>query len=70
MENKTPSLYKFKVTVIEDFAAQQPFQVYVDYSGKSDFFERLVIVAKRDRVLLTGRPAPFTMKLLFKTKYL
>ena len=70
MENKTPPLYKFKVTVKEDFAAQQPFQVYVDYSGKSDFFERLVKVAKKDRVLLTGRPAPFTMKLFFRTKYL
>lgn len=70
MENKTTPLYKFKVIVKEDVAAEQPFHVHVDYYGKSDFFERLVTIAKRDRVLLTGRPAPFTMKLLFRTKYL
>ncbi|SOC21824.1 hypothetical protein SAMN05880501_11369 [Ureibacillus xyleni] len=70
MENKTTKLYEFRVMVEEDLAAQLPYQVYVNFLGESEFYERLVAVAKRDRVLLTGRPAPFMMKLLFKTKYL
>jgi len=70
MENKTSSLYDFQVVVEENLTAQEPYRVYVNFSGDATFFERLVTVAKKDRVLFTGRPAPFTMKLLFRTKYL
>lgn len=70
MKIKTTPLFEFRVIVEEDLTAQLPFQVYVNFSGDPEFYEKLVLVAKKDRVLLTGRPAPFTMKLLFRTKYL
>jgi len=70
MENKTSPIYGFQVKVAEDHTAQKPYRVYVNFSGDPAFYERLVSVAKRDRVLFTGRPAPFTMKFLFRTKYL
>lgn len=70
MENKTTPLYEFQIIVLEDSTTQFPYEVYVNFLGDTEFFESLVAVAKRDRVLLTGRPAPFIMKLLFRTKYL
>ncbi len=56
--------------VQEDQSAELPYRVYVDYIGDLDFYEKLIGIASRDRVLFTGRPAPITMKWLFKTNYL
>ncbi|MDN4492831.1 hypothetical protein [Ureibacillus aquaedulcis] len=69
MVNTTPK-YEFEIIVQEDLNAESPYRVYVEYFGDSDFYEKLIEIARRDRVLFTGRPAPITMKWLFKTNYL
>ncbi|BDH63561.1 hypothetical protein CD30_18545 [Ureibacillus massiliensis 4400831 = CIP 108448 = CCUG 49529] len=67
---KFKTLFEFQIFVEEDTTSTNPYQVNVIFSGDFDFYEQLILVAKRDKVVLTGRPAPFTMKLLFRTKYL
>ncbi|MCM3387122.1 hypothetical protein M3649_03120 [Ureibacillus chungkukjangi] len=69
MKNNTAA-YEFKVMVEEDQNAELPYRVYVNYIGDSEFYEKLIKVANRDQVLFTGRPAPFTMRWIFKTNYL
>ncbi|MFC7685018.1 hypothetical protein [Ureibacillus sp. GCM10028918] len=64
------TLYEFKIIVQEDQNAELPYRVYVDYLGDLDFYEKLIEIAGRDHVLFTGRPAPITMKWIFKTNYL
>ena len=70
MEDNTKPLYRFHVINEEEPSAQYPFQVKVNFSGDLAFINDLLQSSKRDRVLLTGRTAPFTMRLLFGTKYL
>ena len=70
LENKLAPLYEFKITVEEDQNAQNPYRVYIDFIGDTAFYEKLIYVANRDQVLFTGRPAPITMKWIFKTQYL
>jgi len=70
MESTIAPLYEFKVVVEENQNAQLPYRVYVEFLGDHDFYEKLIMVAKRDCVLFTGRPAPITMKWIFKTNYL
>ena len=67
---KSTKEYELKVIVQEDQKAKLPYRVFVEYKGDLDFYEKLIEIARRDRVLFTGRPAPFTMKWIFKTNYL
>ncbi|KGR74233.1 hypothetical protein [Ureibacillus sinduriensis] len=69
MENINPS-YEFKIMVQEVLNSELSYRIYVEYIGDLDFYEKLIGIAIRDRVLFTGRPAPITMKWLFKTNYL
>ncbi|MEJ9282271.1 hypothetical protein ACOQFO_00925 [Ureibacillus sp. MALMAid1270] len=66
----TIPLYEFQVSIEEDLTVHYPYKVSVNFQGDSDFYDRLIMVSKRDRVLLTGRKAPFMMRLLFGTKNL
>lgn len=70
MEYQITPLYEFRIIVEENLLATEPYRVLVDFSGDNDFYNKLLTAAKRDHVLLTGRPAPFVMKFLFKTQYI
>lgn len=69
MNKPAPPLYEFKVMVEEDPTAEVPYRLYVTFTGDPDFYEKLIEVAKDDRVLFTGRTAPFIVKLIHREKY-
>jgi hypothetical protein len=66
----TKPLYEFKVVVEENLSAQMPYRLTVTFSGDTDFYERLIAVAKNDNALFTRRTLPFFLKLLHQEKYL
>lgn len=67
MPESVEKLYEFNVVVEENPKAQEPYRVFLTFSGDKEFYERLISVAKDDSVVLTWRTLPFFVKYL---KYL
>ena len=70
MGDRTESLHQFTLEFKEDLNETMPFRVTVHYTGEPEFYEKLILVAKNDRVLLTFRKLSFFWRLIFHERNL